>query len=524
LHDFRPVIHCEVFSSLRRLPDKYSARDPMPTSLLKKCADLLCPYLTHLFNFSLSSGSFPTPWKKADISPILKKRSADPHDISSYRPVSKLPVLAKLLERIVSAQLQRHLNDNDLVPPQQSAYRPRFSCETALLKITADALSNLDKGDVCLLSFLDLTSAFDCVDHALITQRLRLSFGLRDSALNWFDSFLCNRSMRVSTYSSTTFVPVKSGVPQGSVLGPILFSLYISDVVSLVHRHGLEVHLFADDILIYGSSPSCNSSALSSQVSRCLESTDLYLKSLRLLLNPDKTKFMWCQSSRRHSIISSPILLNGVSFSPSSSVKYLGVILDSHLSFSSNVSLTSSSCFSMLRRIRAVRSSLTRPVLKSLVSSLVHSRLDYCISAHAGLPASTLWGLQRVLHASARLVTGAERHEHIRPLLRDLGWLSVRERIESRLMTLVFLCRGGLAPSYLSDELHEVASAPGRSRLRSATSGQICVPRVRRPTLGGRTFAATASRAWNRLPNEVTSSETEAIFKASVKSFFMNQM
>ena len=290
----------------------------------------------------------------------------------------------------------------------------------------------------------------------------------------------------------------------------------------MVHSHGFRVHLFADDILIYGSASPNESLDLSSRLSLCLDAVHAHLTSLRLLLNPDKTKIMWCQSPRCRTTISSSLTFNGLQLSPESTVKYLGVVLDPHLSFSSNVTRTSCVCFAMLRRVRSVRGCLPRPLLVSLISSLVLSRLDYCIAVHAGLPQSTLWRLQRVLHASARLVFGASRSDHIQPLLRELGWLSVPNRIDMRLASLVFLCRRHRAPSYLSDELHEVRSLPGRARLRSAALSHLRIPGVRRKTFGGRAFWVTAARAWNRLPPSVMSANNESYFKASVKKFFLN--
>jgi len=228
---------------------------------------------------------------------------------------------------------------------------------------------------------------------------------------------------------------------------------------------------------------------------------------------------MWCQSPRRRPIISLPVLFNGIQLHPVDSVKYLGVILDPHLSFSANVTRTSVACFSMLRRIRSIRRSLTRPLLVSIITSLVLSRLDFCLSVHSGLPASTLSRLQRVLHASTRLVYGAAKWAHVTPLLRDLGWLSVNQRIDLRLCILAFLCRKGLAPFYLLDELAEVSSAPGRSNLRSASSGHVLVPFVRRPTLGGRAFGVTAARVWNSLPKTLSTSVCSvSSFKSLLKS------
>ncbi len=252
-------------------------------------------------------------------------------------------------------------------------------------------------------------------------------------------------------------------------------------------------------------------------MSQCLGSIQTHLMSLRLLINPEKTKVMWCQSSRMRSTIDSPIVFGSTILSPVNQVKYLGVTLDSHMSLSANVTQTSKTCFSMLRRLYSLRGLLTLPVLKNVTSALVLNRLDYCITIHAGLPASTLWRLQRILHASARLVFGARRSDHIQPLLRHLRWPSVRDRIDGRLATIAFQCQRELAPSYLSDEIVQAAALPSRARLRSAARGRLCVPKFRRPTLGGRAFKVTAAKAWNRFPQEVTSAHSLSVFKTFLK-------
>ena len=231
---------------------------------------------------------------------------------------------------------------------------------------------------------------------------------------------------------------------------------------------------------------------------------------------------MWCHSSRRRIDTTIPVSIDSIVILPEKQVRYLGVILDSNLLLVANVSRTCSTCFAMLRRIRYLRRSLTRPLLVNTVTALVLSRLDYCLSAHAGLPASTLWRLQRVVHASARLVYQAERNEHISPFLQELKWLSVTERIEMRLGTLAFQCKSALAPDYLSDLLVDVASLPGRDRLRSSTSGHFATPRALHPSFGGRTFQSQASRVWNRLPNTVTSATNVSHFKIIFKNYLLS--
>ena len=171
-----------------------------------------------------------------------------------------------------------------------------------------------------------MSSAFDCVDYLIMSQCLHDSFGVRDTALSWLKSFLSNRMMRVSVGSaSSSFSSLCSGVPQGSVLGPLLFSFYISGVVPLIHRHDLKVHLFADDILVYGSCSFNDDLLPSSRMSQCLQNLQAYLSSLKLLINPDKTKFMWSQSPRQRRIVVTPVTFNNISLPPVKIVKYLSL-------------------------------------------------------------------------------------------------------------------------------------------------------------------------------------------------------
>jgi len=518
ISNFRQISVTEVLQLLGRLPVKSSKFDPLPIPLLRLCADIIAPFVTFLFNKSLVSGTVPNIWKRAHISPILKKSVRDTLSVSSYRPISNLPLLSKICERIVFSQLQDHLKHHVLLPKFQSAYRPGYSTETAVLKVTSDALQSLDKNELCLMLFLDLSAAFDLVDHSILSQRLTITNGVQGTVISWLESFLSNRTMSVSHYSASKTASVTRGVPQGSVLGPLLFSLFTADIQAIVMRHDLKIHIFADDILVYGSTTTKDLPSFTSRISLCFDDIKSWLTSNRLKLNTEKTKFLWCQSPRRRQQISCPLAIDNFSLLPDSSVKYLGVILDYHLSFHTNVSETTRSCFAALRRIRSIRGSLTRPLLTTLVNALVLSRLNYCISIHAGLPNTTIWRLQRILHASARLIYGKAPFDHVTPLLNELNWLSVRERIDTRLGILAYMCHNSSAPSYLQDELVKSATFIGRQHLRSAARGFFVEPFSRHSTFGGRSFGVVASKLWNRLPPSVTSADNVSHFKSLLKS------
>ena len=510
-----------VAAVIDKLPNKSSACDLIPTDLLKRCVFLLLPFLTHLFNESLSSGYFPTKWKKVTIKPVLKKGMKNSLDPSSYRPISNLPVLSKVLERLVAIQLRRYLTLHHLLPPVQSAYRASHSTESALQKIVSDVLIFLDGGKLSLLSFLDLSAAFDTVHHDTLLDRLRLSFGVSDIAFRWFSSFLCERQQSVVYQSmSSSQSSVLCGVPQGSVLGPLLFICYTADLASLVQTFDFNIHMYADDVTIYGSCHPSDTSDLSQRLSVCLDAVILWLKSNRLQLNAEKTKFLWCSSTqRRRSRPNDPIRIGNSHAQPSSSVKCLGVYLDCDLSFSVHIAKTAASCFSTLRCLRSIRRSLPRSLLTSLIVSLVFSRLDYCISLLYGSPSHLLKRLQRIIHAAARLIFRASRFSHVSPFLRQLGWLPVADRITLRLAILGHSCRRGAQPGYLTDLVRDVSSVPGSRSLRSASSRSLIVPRVKRPTLGGRSFPVAVARTWNRLPTTIVEENSSFVFKKKLTAF-----
>jgi len=347
----------------------------------------------------------------------------------------------------------------------------------------------MDNGQLCLLCFIDLSSAFDTVDHTILSTRLRTSFGFTDTALKWLQSFFNERSQSVRHGGAVSHTSaVSSGVPQGSVLGPLLFVMYITDIVALVQRHGLHIHVYADDVHIYGFCSPSNRSEICSQMSECLDSLSAWFSTNRLQLNVSKTNFLWCASEcRQRKLTFDPIWFGSHLSPPATRVKCLGVILDSTLSFKSQVSNTVRSCFSALRQIRSIRRSLSQPLLKVLVQALVIPRLEYCIPILSGLPTSQLQRLQAVLHASARTIFNTGYFCSVTPLLHNLKWLPIKARIEYRLAVLAHRCKTGLAPAYLSEGLQPSRpfSSPliGNSFLHCATSAPLHYRRALLPCL-----------------------------------------
>jgi len=268
---------------VRSLNNKQCDVDPLPTWLLKNNIEYVAPFITRLFNQSLASGQVPAVFKSAYVVPRLKKPDLDHDDVKNYRPISNLPVLAKLLERIVAKQLVDYLNLHGLMPRLQSAYRSGHSTETALIKVTSDILRILDNGDLATLALLDLSAAFDTVDHDVLLRRLRVSYGLTGVALQWFTSYLLGRTQHIRYAGRCSDESlVKYGVPQGSVLGPILFILYTADLVPLIERHGLTPHLYADDTQVVGSCHPSDPLSLYRRLEVCLADVAGWMSSNRL--------------------------------------------------------------------------------------------------------------------------------------------------------------------------------------------------------------------------------------------------
>ena len=264
--------------------------DPIPFKLIIECLYYILPSLTDLFNSSFASGIFPQCFKSALVTPILKKRCLDHNDLNNYRPVFNLCFIAKILEKLVISQVSSYLNSHNLYITCQSAYRPGHSTETALLKVVNDLFLSLDKGNISVLALRDFSSALDTIDHPFLVYRLHSDFGFTGTVLQCFSSYLTDRTHYVSLSNHcSAFTPVHSVVHLGSVLGPMLFTMYIKPLSAIIDSHSIIHHSFADDLQLQMSAPPDRISEILHSMQSCIYDVNAWATANMLELNDNKT-------------------------------------------------------------------------------------------------------------------------------------------------------------------------------------------------------------------------------------------
>uniref|UniRef100_A0A669CNN6 Reverse transcriptase domain-containing protein n=1 Tax=Oreochromis niloticus TaxID=8128 RepID=A0A669CNN6_ORENI len=287
---FSPIDLSELTSIITSSKPSKCLLDPIPTKLLKEVLPLINASILNMINLSLIIGYVPQAFKLAVVKPLLKKPSLDPAVLANYRPISNLPFISKILERVVVKQLTDHLQRSGLFEEFQSGFRAHHSTETALVKVTNDLLMASDSGLISVLVLLDLSAAFDTVDHNILLERLEHAVGITGTALQWFVSYLSNRLQFVHVNGeSSSHTKVNYGVPQGSVLEPVLFTLYMLPLGSIIRRHSIHFHCYADDTQLYLSMKPGNTHQLV-KLQECLKDIKTWMAANFLLLNSDKTE------------------------------------------------------------------------------------------------------------------------------------------------------------------------------------------------------------------------------------------
>ena len=516
MESFRPITVEELSKILKDMGIKTCSEDPLPGSIFKAIITDLLPYICSLVNKSLMTGSMEGI-KDSVIIPLLKKSGIDPEVLKNYRPVTNEVFLSKLIEKVVSIQLFEHMTLNHLHSKYQHAYKIFHGTETLLLKLVNDFLCAFEDNMVIILLLIDLSAAFDTVDILKLLDILQNDIGISGTALLWFKSFLIGRTQRVKIDGNMSDVlPVLFGVPQGSVLGPILFNIYASSLSLVIQNFGFSTSGYADDNNAYESfALTFQYNVITKKLPDLLNEIHEWMNLYFLKMNPDKTEIIMFvpPSHKSDHTIQGCRFTDGNCIRFSNVVKNLGFLLDQHLSMDAHINSTVSFCYKLLSDIAKIRNLLSDEHTELLVHAAINSRIDYCNSLLYGVNKSLLQKYQKVQNAAARLISKRRKHESVSDVLIDLHWLRVEARIIFKLVVFVYKCIHEMAPDCIVD-LITVNNA--ERSLLAYTNHQT--------SQGRRSFSYIAPKLWNNLPDHVRLSSSLLNFKKQAKYLLFNNL
>ena len=494
--------------------------DPIPVSLMKRIINSITIPIVKIINDSLNSGYVPTQLKHAIVNPILKKNKLDINDLNNYRPISQLPTIAKLLEKVVYFQLNNYLHTYQLIDKYQSAYRLHHSTETSVLHVIDNVIKSLDIHSNIQLLLLDLSAAFDTLDHIILKQRL-IDIGLTDKALDWMMSFISNRTFSIKTgnhYSQPN--NLKTGVPQGSVLGPILFLIYIRPISSIIRQYKhIKYHLYADDILLY-STISQHSLSHRNELSNCANDIHVWLTNNKLSLNTNKSELINIPSSYNDFPI---ISINSIIINPSSKMKYLGITIDRDMSLNYHIQSICSKANHNLYNIRHIRKYINNNLTYILINSLVFSSIDYCNSILIGLPQSTILPINRIIRSAVRTIYRQPRGDHssVTLKMKSLRILSASERAEKRVLCIAHKALTTHQPEYIRSSLQLIQPLRTTRSTEDILRFEVGVPNLTRTTK--RAFSYALPRLWNPIPRSIREIVNLSTFKRNLVEYLLNR-
>ena len=433
-------------------------------------------------------------------------------------PISNLPFLGKVIERVAISQLQSYLSDNNLHSRMQSAYRQNHSTETAILRVQNDILSALGQRQEAILVLLDFSAAFDTIDHDVLLNRLSTRCGVKGTALKWIASYMANRtqSVIVGDVQSDPH-PLAFGVPQGSVAGPLLFTLYSAPLQDIIESHGIKCIFYADDSQLYlVFNPEDRDRALQ-KLEACIADIRAWCAANKLVLNDNKTELIHFASRFNTTPTQVKISIGDVEIVSSPSARNLGAIMDTSLCMSDHVSNIVKSAMIAIRKIGQIRQYLDANTTARLVHAFVTSKLDSMNSLLYGLPQNEIAKIQLVQNTAARLVLCKSRREHVTPLLRQLHWLPVEYRSKFKILLLTYKAMNAMAPAFICDLIQRYV--PERE-LRSSCENFLVESRTNNKFYGERAFVTASPFLWNHLPSNLRHATSVEMFKSRLKTHF----
>ena len=530
---FLPVHPNEVLQIVTSMKNsKSTGLDNVDTASIKLVINDILPALTHIVNLSLSTLVFPGAWKVAKVIPLLKK--GDPLDPSNYRPVALLPILSKIMERVVFKQVVGYVENNGLLHPSHHGSRARHSTCTAMIEMYDNWVNSIERDELAGVMMLDLSAAFDLVDHSLLLKKLEL-MGFDKRVVVWFWSYLSGRTQCVyidGKLSDVRAVPV--GVPQGSVLGALLYILFVNELPEVVHGHdgntcvqdegGVKFNLtcpecgslccYVDDSTYFysSSSPALLSEKLSAQYRKIAD----YMSANRLVINDEKTHLV-VMGTKKYDKARSEVYIDtgSVVVTPSETQKLLGINIHQSMKWKEHIISNEKSMIKMLRtRLNALVMIASRANFKTrlmVANACFMSILTYMVAVWGGTEEYIIKAVQVMQNKAARSVTKLSWYTPTRILLQQCNWLSVRQLIFFHTALLVWRVKNTKHPVYINSKFQP-------SRTRTADQGNFMIPVVEF-SLSRKSFMVRSASVWNSIPPDIRNSNTIGTLKKKLKEW-----
>ena len=492
---------------------KATGPDDVSVKLLKYTCNApnVIQSLTHILNLSLDQGKFLTDWKIARVQPIYKAGSKVL--VENYRPVSLLSIPSKLLEKAINVAFQDYLIENKVLSDRQFGFRPNHSCETASLCMIDQWSQNIDHGYVNGVSFIDMRKAFDAVNHTILLQKLKL-VGCTHRSLIWFESYLKDRKQYVSIKGKTSSTrTVRYGVPQGSVLAPLLFSIFINDLPRSIDCE--EMFLFADDATLSVRGRSMDE--IQYKMNHALNDVNKWTQNNKLLLNTSKTKVMVIGSRQRIKALDDTSLQVQIRSTPIERVseyKCLGIIIDEYLQFTKHAEKVALQMKQKLGILRRLKSTFNTHYLSLLYWGYILPHALYCCNVWTNRAKQNYDIINKLHKRAAYIITGCSWDTPSEQVLTQLNWPTLQKLYLKVMACMTFKCVHHLAPPLLAEKfvLHDDVA---QRITRNSHQLKLEPPRCN-TELYKRSFVSTAISYWNDLPIGTRCSPNLELFKSKL--------
>lgn len=515
---FKEVTEADIKKLLLSISTKAVGSDNLCIQMIKLILEVLVPIITHLINYSLVTCRFPTDWKKTYVIPLPK--TSNPSSLSHFRPISILPILSKILENVVQRQLSNFLLSHNLLSPFQSGFRPGHSTVSALIKVSDDIRCAMNNKLLTILTLLDFSSAFNSVDYDILLGILS-SLNISAPVVSWFDSYLRGRSQCIRLNEcSSDWCDIVMGVPQGGVLSPLLFSVFIN---CITHVLSCNFHLYADDLQLYRHFKVESVVEAISLLNVDLYNVNNWAKSFGLLVNPSKSQVLIIGSSHMLNLLdclSLPaVTFNDVPIPYATSAKNLGVIFDNHLSWKSHVNAVSKKVNFTFQSLKRLQKFLPHYTKVTLAQALLLPLLDYADICFLDANEELLNKLERLQNLCIRFIYGLRKYDHVSTYRSQLKWLPIRKRRNTHVLSYLYtILNNPLAPSYLRERFDYLV--PRGVQTRTIKSLLLKVPSCESSRYAG-SFTVKSVKLWNSLPHRIRASPSLDAFKTRLKEYYL---